>query len=384
MVMDQGLKLLLQVILAAVFLFSAYHTRKQQNRKLFMNWLTLRLFGEALHEVGLLLSLLSFYDLCRGMVMASEDVAKQSALRIMSFESQTQLDIEIPLQQYLLTNSMNAVIFLNFYYLLMHWIGVTFFFLGMFVRRIWRGDKQSKLDYRLYRSSYLVMNYIGLMSFYAFPTAPPRLLPEFGYAETLSLVNKIQPYKSKAFVNPYAAMPSLHFGWALLFGHTFAQLASFPQPVRWLRWLGYLHPILMFISILSTGNHFVLDAVAGGLDCVVSIMIVKNAMKVNWHAVVRLLTKPLGCTPTWLDSGTSADTENETLVSSSESGDTYGDLEMGPNSTPITPTSAARKFTNGWSENLHHVQHTHATQQGEESGGERQTPAPPRGLGVSV
>ena len=51
-----------------------------------------------------------------------------------------------------------------------------------------------------------------------FPVAPPRLLPETGIIDTLQAFNNLsyQAQSTSFFVNPYAAMPSLHVGWAVL------------------------------------------------------------------------------------------------------------------------------------------------------------------------
>ena len=59
--------------------------------------------------------------------------------------------------------------------------------------------------------------------------------------------------------NPIAAVPSMHFGYALVVGSLVALLAR--QPL--LRVLGVLYPPLILLVIVATGNHFILDAVAG-------------------------------------------------------------------------------------------------------------------------
>jgi hypothetical protein len=63
-----------------------------------------------------------------------------------------------------------------------------------------------------------------------------------------------------AFVNQYAAVPSLHFGWDLLIG-----IALITQS-RWLavRIAGAIIPLLMVSAIVLTANHYIFDALAGG------------------------------------------------------------------------------------------------------------------------
>ena len=64
-----------------------------------------------------------------------------------------------------------------------------------------------------------------------------------------------------AIYNPYAAVPSLHFGYALLVGVALAVLAQ----RRWVRVVGALYPAFMLFDIVATGNHFLFDATIGGL-----------------------------------------------------------------------------------------------------------------------
>ena len=61
------------------------------------------------------------------------------------------------------------------------------------------------------------------------------------------------------FANPYAAMPSLHTAYALTIGTTGVLVCrSLLAKVLWT-----FYPALVVYSIVATGNHFVLDAVAG-------------------------------------------------------------------------------------------------------------------------
>jgi hypothetical protein len=61
--------------------------------------------------------------------------------------------------------------------------------------------------------------------------------------------------------NPIAAVPSLHFGYALIVGVAVAQLAT----ARWVRGLGAVYPAAMLLIVVATGNHFFLDAAAGAV-----------------------------------------------------------------------------------------------------------------------
>ena len=68
----------------------------------------------------------------------------------------------------------------------------------------------------------LATAFIGfaLICCFLFPLAPPRLLPELSFVDTQKVFGS-NLYNQKSVVslyNPHAAMPSLHFGCALLVG----------------------------------------------------------------------------------------------------------------------------------------------------------------------
>src|SRR5207247_6343624 len=66
--------------------------------------------------------------------------------------------------------------------------------------------------------------------------------------------------------NPFAAVPSLHFGYALLVGAVVFALAR----RRWVRLIGAAYPPFMLFTIVATGNHFLFDAAAGGVVMVIA------------------------------------------------------------------------------------------------------------------
>ncbi|WP_037831967.1 bifunctional glycosyltransferase 87/phosphatase PAP2 family protein [Streptomyces sp. NRRL S-475] len=119
-------------------------------------------------------------------------------------------------------------------------------------------------DYRWARSALGFATLLALAGFWLYPLAPPRLMPALGFIDT---VHGVQDFSQPdygtltALTNQYAAMPSLHFGWALWCGVVIAVLAS----RWWMKALGVLHPLLTFASIVATANHWVLDAAGGAV-----------------------------------------------------------------------------------------------------------------------
>jgi membrane-associated phospholipid phosphatase len=110
----------------------------------------------------------------------------------------------------------------------------------------------------------LATAFIGfaLICCFLFPLAPPRLLPELSFVDTQKVFGS-NLYNQKSVVslyNPYAAMPSPHFGCALLVG-----IMAFSFDRKILKAAGVLYPCCMAIVIVTSGHHYVLDIVGGGV-----------------------------------------------------------------------------------------------------------------------
>jgi len=112
-----------------------------------------------------------------------------------------------------------------------------------------------------FRNWLIGANLVGLVGYIFMPTAPPRMFPEWGFVDTLgqfSSINHDSGLISFAS-NPYAAMPSLHAMDALIVGVVmFGLVRSRTAKVLWLAW-----PAWVAFAVISTGNHYWLDVVAG-------------------------------------------------------------------------------------------------------------------------
>ncbi|MFJ6082317.1 bifunctional glycosyltransferase 87/phosphatase PAP2 family protein [Streptomyces sp. NPDC092369] len=144
--------------------------------------------------------------------------------------------------------------FFDFYYESFHFVVPLSVMAVLYVRR--------PVDYRWARTSLGFATLLALVGFWLYPLAPPRLLPGLGVIDT---VHGVQDFSKPdygtltALTNQYAAMPSLHFGWALWCGVVIAIIA----PKWWMKALGLLHPFFTVSAIVATGNHWVLDAAGG-------------------------------------------------------------------------------------------------------------------------
>jgi membrane-associated phospholipid phosphatase len=139
----------------------------------------------------------------------------------------------------------------NWVYIWGHWpvIAVTLLWLALTNRRLFL---------RL-RNAMIASGVMGLCVYMTYPVAPPRLAG-LGLVDTITEQSRsyrvLQP---PAFVNQYAAMPSLHAGWDLLVGISIASAGS----VLAVRLIGWVLPMLMAFAVVATANHYLVDVIAG-------------------------------------------------------------------------------------------------------------------------
>ena len=125
-----------------------------------------------------------------------------------------------------------------------------------------------------FRNTILLANVIGLVGYVLLPTAPPRLFPYYGFADTLSAFGGLNHGSGLVELasNPYAAMPSLHAADALILGITLAYVCrSRIAKALWALW-----PAWVWFSVMATGNHFWLDVVAGVAVALLALAVVHH------------------------------------------------------------------------------------------------------------
>lgn len=205
-----------------------------------------------LFEVALATVAYFSYFLVRGLTESGFDRATNNADLVIRLEKWLGLYREDAIQD-AIANHDWLVNLANWVYIWGHWpVIIT---VGAWL--LWSCPR----EYRTLRNGFLISGAIGLVVFATFPVAPPRLL-ELGLVDTVtdrSVAYRIlQP---PAFVNQYAAMPSLHFGWDLLVGIALVRHSRSP----YFRAIGVALPLLMAWAVVATANHFLIDGLIGGL-----------------------------------------------------------------------------------------------------------------------
>jgi membrane-associated phospholipid phosphatase len=204
----------------------------------------------------LLLVALAFllYFIVRANVIDRPDVALANAREVIDAERALGIFAEPSWQEAILDSGL-LVRFFNFVYFWLDFPLIAALGLSMYAFR--------RPQYTVTRDAILFSGAAALICYNLLPVAPPRLVPETGMIDTLQSYNNLsyQAQSTEFFVNPYAAMPSLHVGWAVLV--SIAVISALPGN-RLVLALAIIHPVAQSASTVFTGNHFFLDG-AGGL-----------------------------------------------------------------------------------------------------------------------
>ena len=121
--------------------------------------------------------------------------------------------------------------------------------------------------YRPLRNTLVLINVIGFVVFWAYPLAPPRMLPGAGFVDVVAVTHAWGSWRTSAVAsqaNELAAMPSLHVAWAIW---TTTALWQILRSRRW-RVVAAAYPVMTALVVMATANHFLLDVVAGLLTVV--------------------------------------------------------------------------------------------------------------------
>ncbi len=212
------------------------------------SWWRSRYGSQLLFEIAICGSLLLIYRVIRTFNRTDLGTAFANARDIVKFERWVGLPFEDNLQAFLLDHP-TLIKSLNHYYIWFHFPAAIALLLWLYLRHHDR--------YRSFRNLMAAVTFTALVIHLLYPLAPPRMYP--GFVDTMQIYGPsiYPPNAVDGAANQIAAMPSLHFGWALIEAIAVASVLR----SRW-RWLIFIHPALMALAIIATANHWWIDAAA--------------------------------------------------------------------------------------------------------------------------
>jgi len=203
-------------------------------------------------EIGLVVVGFLAYFLVRGGVVDRTGEALENARWIISFQKSAGLFVEPAINDWALAEPWR-VRFFNFVYF---WLDFPLIIsVGLFM--FWK----SRFHYTILRDSLLISGAFALVLYWLFPVAPPRYLPEWGFVDTLETYANLsyQAQSMQPFVNPFAAVPSLHVGWSVLL----AIVVFMATKLLWARIAVIAVMVAQVVAVVATANHYLFDATVG-------------------------------------------------------------------------------------------------------------------------
>ena len=215
------------------------------------SWLSVRHSLRA--EAAVVLVLYGLYELARGMVVGDAAEAVRHARQLVTLERSTGVFIEERMQD--AAHAFPGLIdLLSISYLTFH-LAVTVAVLLWLHRR-------RPAAFPIVRTTLVLASGLALVGYLVYPTAPPRL-SGIGITDTVSGGHiDLNSGLVSSLYNPYAAVPSMHFGYALVVGR---EPASVRPPTSLCASSALLYPAFVLLVVVATGNHFLLDALAGAV-----------------------------------------------------------------------------------------------------------------------
>jgi hypothetical protein len=192
------------------------------------------------------------YEISRTLAKGDLAVAFVHARDVVSVEKTVGIFTELDVQHWALARPWVLDV-ANITYFHAHFAVTTCFMFWLYLRR--------NHHYYFVRNIVFSAMALALIGYVLFPTAPPRMLTDLGFIDTLEKTADVNFNTGAVSLlsNPFAAVPSVHTCFALIIGASCFFLVRRPA----IRFIWLFYPCLIVFSIVATGNHFWLDAILG-------------------------------------------------------------------------------------------------------------------------
>jgi hypothetical protein len=232
-------------------------------------------WGDAGRQIGILVLVDVAYEMVRGIADGQRADAIAHGQQVIEFERSTHTFFEPSLQAFFLPAHW-LIDFANQVYLNAQFSIALGFLVWLYLRR--------NESYYFVRNMFVVSMGLALIGYTLFPTAPPRMFPEHGFVDTIVDFSNVNHDSTlaKIFINPFAAVPSMHCAFALMIGATGVMVCrNWFAKAFWAFW-----PLLVTWVVIVTANHYWADAVLGwavaGTAALVAARLLARARPEAW------------------------------------------------------------------------------------------------------
>jgi membrane-associated phospholipid phosphatase len=219
-------------------------------------------WGDAGRQLGILVMVDVAYELVRGIADGQRADAIAHGRQVIDLERSTHTLFEPSLQAFFLPAHW-VIDLANQLYLNAQFSIALGFLVWLYLFR--------NESYYFVRNMFVVSMGLALIGYTLFPTAPPRLFPHDGFVDTITEFSGVNHDSTlaKVFINPFAAVPSMHCAFALMIGATgFKVCRHWWAKAFWAAW-----PLLISWVVIVTGNHYWVDVALGWMVAVTAALV---------------------------------------------------------------------------------------------------------------
>jgi hypothetical protein len=211
---------------------------------------------DAIRQLALFAGAYYLYRIVRGFVDGQAGLAFENARTLVDVERSLGLFFEPGLQSWARGEEW-LLWCANWMYVNSHFVVTTTFLIWLYIAR--------NFAFYYVRNMFMVAMGLALAGYLAYPTAPPRFLPEWGFTDSVAaFVGEGAENSANVLYNPFAAVPSMHVAFALMIAVPAVMLVH----NRLLKALWALYPLVVTFVVMVTANHFWMDALLGAVVAV--------------------------------------------------------------------------------------------------------------------
>jgi hypothetical protein len=222
-------------------------------------------YGDAARQLSLFVVAELCYEAVRGIADGARMTAMANGQHVIDFERSIHTFFEPNLQAVFLSHRW-IIDFANFMYMNSHFVVTTAFLVWLYLFR--------NSSFYFVRNMFMVAMGLAVVGYALLPTAPPRMFDEF--TDTITQYAQVNHDSGlvRLFINPYAAIPSMHVAFSTMIGVTGALIAR--HKITKALWC--IYPLLVFWVVVVTGNHFWVDGAIGLLVAALSAITAKQIL----------------------------------------------------------------------------------------------------------
>ena len=222
-------------------------------------------YGDAAKQLGLFVIAELSYEAVRGIADGARDQALVNGQNVISLEKSLHTFFEPNLQAIFIKHQW-IIDFANYMYMNSHFVVTTVFLVWLYIFR--------NQHFYFVRNMFMVAMGLAIIGYALLPTMPPRLFPQEGFVDTITDYAQVNHDSGlvKLFVNPYAAIPSMHVAFSTMIGATgFLVTRHRAGKILWA-----CYPVLVFWVVVVTANHFWIDGAVGLLVAILAALAARS------------------------------------------------------------------------------------------------------------